>query len=187
MNIGQKLCITAAIIVAIASYIFYWYSYEYIDVYNVGGIGLIEKYLDLWFNTNWNAVVLGLPLVFYYGLVGIFTLFLISPILIALGAKKRGLALLGSIMPLVIGLFIFLYAFGIHHLLYPYFNSVPTFMSFLTVFSDAEPLFEGIPLIGEIPMSLPYKTHFEFIGTYILIGGGVMGLIAYKNSSTARF
>ena len=182
MNTGQKLCIIAAIITLIASYLFYWYSYEYIDIYNVGGMGLLEKYLDLWFNTNWNAVVLGLPLVFYYGLVGIFTLFLISPILIALGTKKRSLAFLGSIMPLVIGLMIFLYAMNIHQLLYPYFNSVPTFMGWLTLFSDAEPLIAGI-----IPYTLTYKDHFEFIGTYILIGGGVMGLIAWKNSSSARF
>ncbi len=187
MDTGQKLCIIAAIVVAVASYLMYWYSYEYIDVYNVGGIGLIENYLDLWFNTNWNAVVLGLPLVFYYGLVGIFTLFLISPILIALGSKRRSLALLGSIMPLVIGLMIFLYAFGMHHLLYPYLNSVPTFMGFLTLFRDAEPLFQGIPIIGGLPVTITYKSHFEFIGTYILIAGGVMGLIAYKNSSSARF
>jgi len=187
MNTGQKLCIIAAIITLIASYLFYWYSYEYIDIYNVGGMGLLEKYLDLWFNTNWNAVVLGLPLVFYYGLVGIFTLFLISPILIALGTKKRSLALLGSIMPLVIGIMILLYAANIHKLLYPYLNSVPTFMGFLTVFSDAEPLFRGIPIIGELPMLIQYKNHLEFIGTYVLLGGGVMGLIAWKNSSTARF
>jgi len=183
MDTGQKLSIAAAIVVAVASYLLYWYSYEYIDIYNVNGMGLIERYLDLWFNVNWNAVVLGLPLVFYYGLVGIFTLFLISPILIALGTKKRGFALLGSIMPLIIGLFIFLYAIGIHRLFYPYFNSVPTFMSFLTLFGDAEPLIAGIPFIGDIPVTIAYKSHFEFIGTYILIAGGVMGLVAYKNSS----
>ena len=182
MNTGQKLCIIAAVITAVASYFLYWYSYEYIDLYNVGGMGLIERYLDLWFNVNWNAVVLGLPLVFYYGVVGLFTLFLLSPILIALGAKKRGFALLGSIMPLIIGVMIILYAMGIHKIIW-WFRFISMFMKLLVLFSDAEPLFAGIPFLGEIPVTITYKTHFEFIGTYVLIGGGVVGLIAYKNSS----
>ena len=183
MNTGQKLCIIAAVITLIASYLFYWFSFGYSDIYNANGLGLIERYLDLWFNTNWNAVQLGLPLVFYYGVVGIFTLFLISPILIALGAKKRGLALLGSIMPLVIGIFILLYAIGIHQLLYPYFNSVPSFMSLLVLFGHAEPWFRNIPYIGIIPIAYSWGLNYEFYGTYILIAGGVMGLIAFKNSS----
>ena len=153
MRSGQTTSIIAAIATAIATYAFYWFSYATTsDIYYVHGIGFIKNFLDLWTNINANANAYGLPLVFYYGLLVLFCLFLASPILMLLGVKTKWGPLVGCIMPLLISLLVFFYAFM---------GFFPPTIKFLGMFGDLEPLIEGI-----IPISLAVEGHYEFYGIY---------------------
>ena len=135
------------------------------DPINVNGIGFIKNLTNLFSNTNTNANKTGLPVVFYYGVLILFLILLASPILQVLGVKKRYGPLIGCIMPLLISLLIFFYA------LYGY---APLFIKLLAIYmGDTEPLAEGA-----FPITLTFGEHFEFVGTYVLMGGGVISLIA---------
>ncbi|MFX0188182.1 MAG: hypothetical protein ACFE8A_10645 [Candidatus Hodarchaeota archaeon] len=168
MNTGQILCVLAAIITLIATYIFYWFSYIYLDLYYINGIGFLKNYLDLWMNPNTNALFYGLPLIFYYAIVVLFTIFMISPILQLVGLKKKFAPYVGGVMPLVIGVFILLYAL---------IGFAPSFIKWLLMFGDTEPLIEGA-----FPLVLAIEGRFEFWGTYVLIAAGILSLIAGKKS-----
>ena len=169
LNFAQKLSLIAAIITAVATYIFYWcvalVPVASPDPIYINGIGFIKNLSNLFSNPNTNANKTGLPLVFYYAFIVIFLILLASPILQVLGVKKRYGPLIGCIMPLLISLLIFFYA------LYGY---APIFIKLLAIYmGDAEPLAEGM-----FPITLTYEEHFELVGTYVLMGGGVISLIA---------
>ncbi|MFW9898930.1 MAG: hypothetical protein ACFFDO_06685 [Candidatus Thorarchaeota archaeon] len=173
MNTGQILCVIAAIITLIATYMFYWFSYIYLDLYYMNGIGFLKNYLDLWTNQNnksrdWIVRIDGLPVIFYYAIVVLFTIFMISPILQIVGLKNKYGPYVGGIMPLVIGFFILLYAL---------IGFAPSFIKWLLMFGDTEPFSEGV-----FPLTLAIEGRFEFWGTYILIAAGILSLIAGKKS-----
>jgi len=165
MKGGQILSIIAAILTLIATYIFYWISYEYIDLYYINGIGFFKNIGDLFTNPNSNAVFYGLPLVFYYVILVLFILMMASPILQLLGYKTRLAPLLGCIMPLLIGIMILLYAT---------FGSFEVFIQYLMMFGDIEPLAEGA-----FPITIAIEGRNEYyFGTYMLLAAGVFSLIA---------
>ena len=164
MKSGQTTSIVAAIATIIATYVFYWFSYVSVDIYYVNGIGFIKNFLDLWTNPNTNANKYGLPLVFYYAFLVLFVLFMASPILMLLGVKTKWGPLIGCIMPLLIGILIFFYAFM---------GFFPPFIKYLGMFGDLEPLIEGV-----IPIALGVEGHYEFYGVYALILAGIISLIA---------
>ena len=113
---------------------------------------------------NTNANKYGLPLVFYYAFLVLFVLFMASPILMLLGVKTKWGPLIGCIMPLLIGILIFFYAFM---------GFFPPFIKYLGMFGDLEPLIEGV-----IPIALGVEGHYEFYGVYALILAGIISLIA---------
>ena len=164
MKGGQILSIIAAILTIIATYLFYWISYEYMDLHYINGIGFIKNIGDLFTNVNSNAVYYGLPIVFYYVILVLFILMMASPILQLLGLKKRIGPLLGCIMPLLIGTMILLYAS---------FGSMEFFVKYLMMFGDIEPFAEGT-----FPITIAIEGRKEYWGTYILLAAGVFSLIA---------
>ncbi|MFX1392687.1 MAG: hypothetical protein ACFFAH_03850 [Promethearchaeota archaeon] len=164
---GQKLCLIAACLLFIATFAFYWFSYIFADVvYYTNGFGLIRNYLDLWTNYNTKSLELGLPYVFYYGIIVLFTILICSPIFLIIGMKIRASSIIGSIMPIIVGVFIILYAFIGFGL---------TFINWLSLLGDSEPMIEGI-----FPISLGIEGRFEFFGAYVLLAGGIIGLIGGK-------
>ena len=168
MNLAQKLSLIAAIITAVAMFIFYWCVaiipiLANVPVY-VNGISFIKNLSDLFGNPNTNANKTGLPLVFYYAFIVIFIILIASPILQVIGIKRKEGPLAGCIMPLLTSIFIVLYAI---------FGFAPLFIKLLSVYmGDIAPLSEIFPI------PLTYGEHFEFVGTYVLMGGGVISLIA---------
>lgn len=169
LNGAQKLSLIAAIITAVATYIFYWcvalVPVASADPVYVNGIGFIKNLADLFGNPNTNANKTGLPLVFYYAFIVFFIILIASPILQVLGIKRKEGPLVGCIMPLLTSIFIVLYAL---------FGFAPIFIKLLAVYmGDTTPLVEGI-----FPITLTYGDRFEFFGTYVLMGGGVISLIA---------
>ena len=164
MKAGQVLSIIAAIITLVACYIFYWISYEYQEVYYINAIGFFKNIGDLFANPNSNALLTGLPLVFYYAFIVLFILLIASPILQLLGMKTRYGPLLGCIMPLLIGIMILLYAL---------FGTLGLFMRALLMLGDMEPLVEDV-----FPFTIAIGGRSEYWGTYLLIAAGFFSLIA---------
>lgn len=159
------MCLIAALALLFSTYLMYWFSATTFNgtIVYANGIGYIKNFVELWTNPNTNCQHMGLPfLALYYVFLVIFFILLISPILLIIGMKKRVGALLGSIVPLTIGIFIVLFAF---------FGFAPFFIKTLIYgFGDIEPL---VLLIG-------VEGHFELFGAYALIICGILGLIAAK-------
>ncbi len=153
MGAEKGLSVIAGILTLIATYILVWYTTaggEY--AYGIGGIlGFLGLLTDF---TNWVT----------YVVIVIDVLLLISFLLQFIGAKSRATAIIGAIMPLVIGIFIILNTFGL---------DVIGFMNFLSVFETSFTIVPGI-----IPFDYALPTRPESIGTYVLLLGGLLSLIS---------
>ena len=166
---GKVLCILAAIITALATYVFYWTSYEYQELYYLNGVGFLENIVDLFVNYNSYAVLSGLPLIFYYAFIVLLILLIAAPALQLLGIKARIGSVLGCITPLLIGIGIILYTtLGIDFLMKP-----------LLLCGDIEPLVEGV-----FPLTIAIQGRAEYWGTYLLLLGGVLTLISALKGPT---
>jgi len=163
MGAGKFFCVLAGILTIVATYVLSLYAFEIfsITVY-VCGIGSMKKIPEMFTNPDGYATAMSLPTFTIYIIAVVIIFFLISGIFQLIGVKSRVLVILGSILPILIGIYILLFGFGV-------FPTELNVYSFL--FWDTEPLIEGI-----IPLKI-LKLNTVDIGTYVLIAGGFLGLI----------
>ena len=164
MGKGKILMVCGGILTLIATYVFAWYAItiNYLKYYN-NGIGGIKNFTKLFLHGESYVTTLGVPLwiVYISSVLVVFTL--ISGVLQLLALKKRSLGLVGSIVPIFIGIMIIL---G--------FSLYPEWITYFQLFGDRNPLIsEGFPL--NLPM--PYRS--ESLGTYLLLAGGIIGVFGY--------
>jgi len=163
MGAGKFLSVLAGILTIVATYVLSWYAFMFffVTVY-VGGIGLIKNLPDMFTNPDAYATIFGLDTWVIYIIAVVMILFLISGIFQLAGVKSRALVIIGSILPILIGIYILLFGFGV----------LPTELNVYSfLFWDSEPLIEGI-----IPLTILELDTVD-IGTYVLIAGGFLGLI----------
>ena len=99
--------------------------------------------------------------------VVIFIIFLLSGIFILIGVKSRALAIIGAIVPLVLSIFIILGPLGI----------LADFYSYFDVMLGDQLVAGIIPYdLGLWPSDAALGT--VSVGTYILLVGGLLGLIS---------
>ncbi len=164
MGKGKILMICGGILTLISTYVFAWYAVtiNYFKYYN-NGIGGIKNFTNLFLHGESYATTLGVPLwiVYISSVLIVFTL--ISGVLQLLALKKRILGIVGSIVPIFIGIMIIL---G--------FSLYPEWILYFQLFGDRNPLIsEGFPLNLEIP----YRA--ESLGTYLLLAGGILGVVGF--------
>lgn len=164
MGAGKFLSVLAGILTLVATYFLSWYAFIFfmVTVY-IGGIGLIKNLPDMFTNADAYATTLGTETFVIYIIAVVMILFLISFIFQLAGVKSRALVIIGSILPLLIGIYLLLFGFDI----------LPVELDIYTIiFWDADPLVEGI-----IPLKILDLNTVD-IGTYVLIAGGFLGIIA---------
>ena len=168
MSKGKNLMLCAGIITLIATFALSWFTIGIHQIFYFYGIGGLKNVLDLFVHTQNYADYYELPLWAIYILAAILIIILISGALQCLGKKKPVVGLIGSIMPLLIGIIILLNAF---------FGILPELIIYLDIFADSSRL---IPVLIPFNYVIPGRT--ESIGTYVLLIGGLLGVIAYKIS-----
>jgi len=163
MGAGKFFSVLAGLLTIVATYVLSFFAFEFflVTVY-VCGIGSIKQIPEMFTNPDAYATLLSLPTYAIYIGAVVIIFFLISGIFQLIGVKSRVLVIIGSILPILIGIYILLYGFGV----------LPTELNVYTIlFWDTEPLIDGI-----IPLKI-LELNTVDIGTYVLIAGGFLGLI----------
>ncbi len=149
MGAGKIFCILGGIISLVATLFFSFYTSPSIGY----GIGLFLNFATI-FSGNILGIVFGI----------LFAIGVVSGLFILIGAKSRALAIIGSIFALLLGILLLLfYGLGISLL-----ADIDSSLGFFI----AAPLVDGI-----IPFDLALGLGSMSLGTVLLIGGGVLGLI----------
>ncbi|MFX1572604.1 MAG: hypothetical protein ACFFB0_07640 [Promethearchaeota archaeon] len=161
MGAGKVLCILGGIISIVSTFILSWISLDIGGTdYFAYGIGVVKNLMNMFTDAETLGTTLGIPGFAIYIIAVILIIFLISGIFQIIGVKSRAMAIIGSIFVILVGVLIFLGAFNV--------VDAPAWVE--NIFGDSEPLVEGI-----IPFDLPLGP--VSLGTYILLAGGVLGLI----------
>ena len=162
MGAGKVLSRIAGSLTLVATYVF---SLAGIrdggDDYYVWGIGMIKNLPTMFTEADMLSSVLDIPFFVIYIVAGLIIWFLTSGLTQLIGGKKRASAIIGSIMPLLISCSALYYSFTV----------VPTDW-IIYIFGDSEPVIEGL-----FPFHFALPGRPEAIGIYLLLAGGILGLI----------
>ncbi|MFX1429065.1 MAG: hypothetical protein ACFFCY_02725 [Promethearchaeota archaeon] len=155
MGAGKIFCILGGIITLLATFLFSFGTFNIApDVY-VYGLAFIMN-IGAFFTS-------GEPLLIVFAVVWI--IFLLAGVFILIGIKSRALAIIGSVLAIVAGIY---FVLSIYYVI-PLEAGQFTFMfADYALVSNIIPLHVGLggSIIGDVS-----------IGTYLLIGGGVLGFI----------
>jgi hypothetical protein len=156
MGAGKIFCILGGIIALVATLFFSFYAIEISPgVFLTGyGIGLFMNFTTIFTSGNILAIVFGV----------LYAIGVVSGLFILIGAKVRALAIIGSIFALLLGILLLL-IIGLS-------ISLGVDIDFSMGFFIAEPIVDGI-----LPFNLALGLGSMTLGTVLLIGGGVLGLI----------
>jgi hypothetical protein len=161
MGSGKILCVIAGIITIFATYILSWVSVTVPPTFYAYGIGFIKNLPAMFTEADALGLLLGVPGFVIYIVAGIGIVFLLSGIFQLIGMKSRTFVLIGSIFVLLMGIMILLGTL----------NIVINIDWVIYIFGDSAPIIEG-----RVPFDLALGP--ASLGLYVLIAGGVLGLIA---------
>ena len=150
MGGGKLLAIVSGILVLLATFLFNWGG----DYQN--GLVVIPAFMGLLSDLSLIGI---LNIIFVI-------LALISGVLILIGAKVRALAIIGAILPILIGLILLLPGFGL--------NIIPEIVNDYIGLSNFEDSWVLVP--GYVPLTI-IPAYFS-IGLVLLFCGGILGLIS---------
>jgi len=156
MGAGKIFCILGGIVALLGTLFFSFYSIEILPgVYWTGyGIGLFLNFVDIFQSGNILAIVFTI----------LFAIGVISGVLILIGVKSRALAIIGSIFALILGIILFLNVGLTISLGFEIDSTVLYFVE--------NPIVDGI-----LPFDLPLGLNALSLGTVLLVGGGVLGMV----------
>ncbi|MFX1363857.1 MAG: hypothetical protein ACFFCE_14250 [Promethearchaeota archaeon] len=154
MGAGKILCIIGGIITLATTFLL---SFASDAIYYYYYIGLFQNIGDIFENADMDVIILTI----------VFIVVMLSGVLIILGVKSRVPSIIGGILAIVFAVYFILVGFDI--------LDITEIGKYVGVFAYDEALVENI-----IPFDLPLGGG-DFIeislGTYLMLGGGVLGLI----------
>lgn len=167
MGKGKNLMFVSGILTLIGTYIFTWFQFSYITIQYANGIGGINNFMDLLLNNKFYRDKHGLPGWAFQVIAILMVIFLISGLLQLIGKKNRKVGIVGSILPLLMGIALILGTL---------ISLLAGMLRILQIFGATDPLIEGI-----IPL---YILIFDgvSIGTLLVLAGGILGLIGFLMS-----
>jgi len=166
MGNGKIVCIIGAVLTLLSTY-FFAFGYVPLTGFGFFGIGFIMNMDNIFEDIFSYSVLFGGYDIVVYILFVLLIFFIISGFIQLAGIKSRAAAIIGSIMPIFISL---VFIANFYDVLFP--DPIP----YITSFFWAQSIVEGIvPLhifAGTIGTSMQVS-----LGTYILLGGGILGII----------
>jgi len=166
MEKGSILSLISGIIVILATFLLTWFT---VGADDASGIGLIKNLSDYFIDAETVATSWGVETFVIYIVGACYILFLASGVLMLIGMKSRVLAIIGSLMPIVMAIAI----------LFGSLDMPADIITYVGVFLDAEGIIPGIiPYTLELGPTGTVSTATVALGTYVLLGGGVLGFIS---------
>ncbi|MFX0074250.1 MAG: hypothetical protein ACFE96_02315 [Candidatus Hermodarchaeota archaeon] len=166
MGKGTILSIISGVIVIAATFLLTWFTAFGADA---SGIGLIKNLSDYFTNAATIAAGWGVETFVIYIVGACYIVFLASGVLMLIGAKVRALAIIGSLMPIGMALAI----------LFGSLDMPADIINYIGVFLDTEGIIPGIiPYTLELGPSGTVSMATVALGTYVMLGGGVLGFIS---------
>jgi hypothetical protein len=161
MSAGKSLSIAGGIIVLLATFLLCWITIDLGGtLYYASGIGTFKRVMEMYAQANFYATQLSLPVWSIYLIASILIWFLFSGVSILFGAGSRVASILGSLMPILVAIGIFMYTMGI----------IPQDW-IVYFFTETDPFVTDLlPLRVMAPGAIG-------LGTYFLIVGGILGFI----------
>ena len=157
MGAGKILVLIGALLTLVSTF-FLTFGATIIPGVFASGLGFVFNIPLIFSDAAGFALLMGVEVMVVYILVIVYIVFLISGILQLVGLASRVVAIIGSILPIVMGVLILLIYLGVLN------------MSQYTVLFWWTPIVDGI-----LPFDLPLGA--VSLGTYTLLAGGVLGLI----------
>lgn len=157
MGAGKVLIIIGGIATLAATF-FLTFFYTLGDI-DYSGLGFIFNIPDIFTDADSWALFIGEEVMMVYIVAIVFIVFIISGVLQLVGLASRPVAIIGSIMPIVLGVLFLLIGFGI----------LEDFGSYALLFMN-DALVPGI-----VPFDIDLGD--VGLGAYIVLAGGVLGLI----------
>ena len=168
---GKKLLTIAGILTLLATFLFSWSTFRFGEIQYMYGVGGIYNVIDIFtIGTKFYRRHLRLPEWAIYIIAIIVIWLVLSGLIQILGRKNRKIGIIGSIIPLIISVIILLNVLGI-----PFTGG---FMRIFQVFGG-EPVIEGL-----IPLHIVIPGRSEGFGTYLLLIGGILGIIGAKKNKS---
>ncbi len=162
MGKGKNIIFTGGIITLIGTYLFTWFQFSFVSVQYAYGVGGIMNFMDLLIPSNFYVQRLDMERWMIQAIAVFMLIFLISGILQLIGKKKRIVGLVGTILPLIMGLMLVLG--GTISLL-------GFFLRYLEIYGSPDALVEGL-----IPIHVIIYGRAA-LGSFLVLAGGVLGLI----------
>lgn len=172
MASGKKLLIIAGILTLLATFVFSWATFAFGEIHYLYGVGGIYNVIDIFTQgPKYYRSHLGLPEWAIYIIAIVVIWLVVSGLIQILGRKSRKIGIIGSIIPLIVGLIILLNVLGM-----PFTGAL---MRIFQVFGASEPVIEGL-----IPLHIVIPGRVEAFGLYLLLAGGILGLIGAKKNKS---
>ncbi|MFX1377990.1 MAG: hypothetical protein ACFFA4_02765 [Promethearchaeota archaeon] len=164
MESGKLTSLVAGIVTIIATYVFSWYGMDIPPnippTFYSNGLGIINNLPNMFTNADAYGILLGIPGFAIYIIAGFLIFFLASGVIQIAGIKNRTLAILGSIMPIGIGIALL-------------FTSSDILDRILWI----ENVFGTNNLLGIFPLQI-LPNDLVDIGGYLLLVGGGLGIVS---------
>lgn len=171
MSSGKKLLTIAGILTLLATFLFSWATFNYGEIQYLNGVGGIYNVIDIFTKgTKFYRRHFGLPEWAIYVLAIIVIWLVASGFIQLIGRKSRKAGIIGSIIPLIVGLIILLNVVGI-----PFTGGI---IRIFRVFGG-ESIVEGL-----IPLHIVLPGRVEAFGLYLLLAGGILGIIGAKKNKS---
>ena len=163
MGAGRDLSILAGVLVLLATFLFSWFIVvDGASTYYAWGVSLIMNIPNLFLFAETLSVTYGMHVIGVYLLAIFFIFFLLSSILLFIGAESSGAAVAGSLAPITMVILVILGTYGL----------VPQMFNYLFATYN-----NGIVLIpGLLP--LYFNLGVMSVGSWIMIAGGILGIIS---------
>jgi hypothetical protein len=163
-NEGNVLSIVAGIITLVTTYLFSWYitSSNGSTVYAYG-VAAWQNVLQMFSNPSGFGSSRGMQTWIVIILAIVLIIFLLSGLIQMAGLNSSAAAIVGSILPILVGLMFFLYSVNV---------ITDDWQNLISIFWSSEEIIAGI-----FPLTLQFAGYPATVGTYLLMIGGFLGLI----------
>ena len=162
MGKGKNLIFTGGILTLIGTYALTWFSFAFGTIQYAYGVGGIKNFMDLLFPSSFYVKRLELDRWLIQVIAILMLFFLISGILQLIGKKRRFVGLVGTIMPLLM---------GIGLILGGSITLLAFILRYLEIYGDPDPLIAGL-----LPIHWIIYGRVS-IGSFVVLAGGILGLI----------
>ncbi|MFX1418052.1 MAG: hypothetical protein ACFE9N_03935 [Promethearchaeota archaeon] len=164
MESGKIASLVVGIITILATYVFSWYTMSIPpnipSTFYSNGLGIMTNLPNMFTNAEVLGIILGIPGFAIYIIAGFLIYFLASGIIQIIGIKSRAAVIVGSIMPIGIGI----------ALLFTSGDILDRELWINSVFGTNNP-------IGIFPLQI-LPNDLVDIGGYLLLVGGSLGIVA---------